>query len=275
MHPILFHIGPVIIPSYGAMAALGVLLALALVQRTAQSAGVNSTQVWNLCIIALFTAIVGSRLLLIVVNWTVLRSHPAWLLGLAMIHHPLLAGVAAAFAVTAAAVYMRAQHMPLGSTADALAAPLALFMALEQFGALLAGSGYGTWSTMPWAVTFTSSFAARWSGTPLGIPLHPVQAYAALAFLTISIFLLVCLPARRQAGDIAGLWLVASGVAIYFTEFWRDTRGRGVVLHGFLDGPQIAAIVLVLAGAFVLRQRKGEVPPAIAASVNASEDLHD
>ena len=26
MHPILFHIGPVLIPAYGAMAALGVLL---------------------------------------------------------------------------------------------------------------------------------------------------------------------------------------------------------------------------------------------------------
>ncbi len=36
---------------------------------------------------------------------------------------------------------------------------------------------------MRWAVIYTSPLAARWSGTPLGIPLHPVQGYAALAFL--------------------------------------------------------------------------------------------
>lgn len=274
MHPFLFHIGPIFIPSYGVMAALGVLLALALVQRTAQAAGVPPNQLWNLCIIALFTAIVGSRLLLIFVNWTMLRSHPAWLLGLAMIHHPLLAGVAAAFAVVAAGIYMRMQRMPLGSTADALAAPLALFMAFEQLGALLAGSGYGTESTLWWAVTYTSPFAARWSGTPLGVPLHPVQAYAALAFLTISISLLAWLPSRRQQGDIAGLWLMTSGIAIYFTELWRDTRGRGVILHGFLDGPQVLAILLVLAGAVVLRQRRQAPPANAAASAGADEAPH-
>lgn len=274
MHPILFHIGPFIIPSYGAMAALGVLLALALVQRTAQAAGVHPNQLWNLCIIALFTAIAGSRLLLVFVNWTVLRQNPAWLLGLAMIHHPLLAGVAVAFALLAAGVYMRMRRMPLAGTADALAAPFALFIAFEQLGALLAGSGYGTESSLPWAITYTSPFAARWSGTPLGIPVHPVQAYAALAFLTISISLLVWLPSRRQQGDIAGLWLMASGIAIYFTEFWRDTRGRGVILHGFLDGPQIVAIAFVIAGALVLRQRKNATPPASEDVQHVNEAPH-
>lgn len=274
MHPILFHIGPVLIPAYGAMAALGVLLALAVVQRTAQVAGVQPNQMWNLCIIALFTALVGSRLVLIVINWTVLRSHPAWLLGLAMIHHPLLAGAGALLAVVAAAFYIRWQQMPLSSTADALAAPLALFLALEQIGALLAGSGYGTETTMCWAVTYTSPLAARWSGAPLGVPVHPVQAYAALAFLTISISLLMVLPHRRQQGDIAGLWFMLTGVAVYLTEIWRDTQGRGAFLHGALDGPQIAAIVLVLAGALVLRERKGAGIPDTIRPAHSSEAPH-
>ena len=128
--------------------------------------------------------------------------------------------------------------MPLRSTADAVAAPLALCLAFEQFGALLAGSGYGTETSVRWAVIYTNPFAARWSGAPLGIPLHPVQAYAALAFLTIAISLLVWLPSRRQQGDIAGLWLLSTGAAVYFTEFWRDPEGRGALLHGLLDGPQ-------------------------------------
>ena len=263
MHPVLFHIGSLLIPSYGAVSALGVLLALFLAQRTGRIAGVNTTQLWNLCVIGLFAALVGERLLLVAVNWSDLRRHPGWMLALAMIHHPLLAGAGALFGAAAAVFYARLQRMPLAATADALAAPLALGLAFEQFGALLAGSGYGTDSTMRWAVTYNDLLAMRWSGTPLGIPLHPVQAYAAVAFLTLAILLLVVLPARRQPGDVAGLWLLGAGVAVYITELWRDTEGRGTLLSGALDGPQVVAIVFVLVGAIVLMERKrpNERPP--------------
>lgn len=256
MHPVLFHIGSLLIPSYGAVSALGVLLALFLAQRTARTAGVNATQLWNLCVIGLFAALAGERLLLVAVNWSDLRRHPGWMLGLAMIHHPLLAGAGAFFGAAAAAIYARLQRMPMAATADALAAPLALGLAFEQFGALLAGSGYGTDTTVRWAVTYNDLLAMRWSGTPLGIPLHPAQAYAAVAFLTLTILLLVVLPARRQPGDVAGLWLLGAGVAIYITELWRDTEGRGTLLSGALDGPQVVAIIFVLAGAIVLMERK-------------------
>ncbi|MDR3773875.1 MAG: prolipoprotein diacylglyceryl transferase [Terracidiphilus sp.] len=256
MHPVLFHIGSILIPSYGAVSALGVVLALFLAQRTARIAQGNAAQVWNLCVIALFAALAGQRLLLIALNWSDLSRHPGWMLAIAMIHHPLLAAAGALAGVTAAAVYARRKHLPLAATADALAAPLALGLAFEQMGALLAGSGYGVAASVRWAVIYTNPLAARWSGTPLGTPLHPVQAYAALAFLTLSIFLLVWLPARRRAGDVAGLGLMGLGVAVYITELWRDSEGRGTLLGGALDGPQAAAILVVLAGGFVLMERK-------------------
>jgi phosphatidylglycerol:prolipoprotein diacylglycerol transferase len=260
VHPVLFHVGSLLIPSYGASAAVGVLLALFLAQRTARSAGVAPNQVWNLCIIALFTALAGSRLLLVALNFTALRVHPRWLLALAMIHHPVLAAFAALVAGVAAFVYGRWQRT-LWATADALAAPLALGLAFEQLGALLAGSGYGVEAgaglAARWAVTYTNPLAALWSGVPLGVALHPVQAYAALAFLTLAALLLVWLPQRRQQGDAAGLFLLGAGVAIYFTEFWRDPEGRGTLLGGALDGPQAAAVPMVVAGALLLLERKG------------------
>jgi phosphatidylglycerol:prolipoprotein diacylglycerol transferase len=256
MHPVLFHIGALLIPAYGVLAAVGVLLALLLAQRTARVAGLNAGQVWNLCVVSLFAALVGQRLLLVVIHWSDLRLHPSWMLGLALIHHPLLAAAGTLAGAVAALLVVRWQKMPFWTTADALAAPLALGLAFEQLGALLAGSGYGTVAAVRWAVTCTSPLAARWSGTPLGIPLHPVQAYAALALLTLSIFLLVWLPTRRQQGDVAGLGLLGAGVAIYFTEFWRDPAGRGSLLGKALDGPQLVAILLVLAGALVLLESK-------------------
>ena len=223
MHPVLFHIGPIYIPSYGAIAAIGVLLALLLAQRLAAVVGLSPQHVWNLSILALCSALVAARLLLMIVNWRDLLAHPLWMLGLAMIHNPLLAGAGALAGLLGAWLYARKVKMPLLATSDVLAAPLALALACEQTGALLAGSGFGSPAAVPWAIVYTSPLAARWSGAPLGIPVHPVQAYA--AFLCV-------------------------------TEFWRDWEGRGTILHGALNGPQIAAIVLVLLGALLLRERR-------------------
>jgi phosphatidylglycerol---prolipoprotein diacylglyceryl transferase len=257
VHPVLFHLGAILIPSYGAMAALGVLLALFVAQRTARIAGVNAAEVWNLCVVALFAALVGQRLLLLLMNWSEVRRHPSWMLGLAMIHHPLLGAASALAGLGSAAVYMRWRGLALWATADALAAPLALGLAFEQVGALLAGSGYGTEASVRWAVTYTSPLAARWSGTPLGTALHPVQAYAALGFLTLSILLMVWLPARLQQGDVAGIGLLGMGVVVFITELWRDPEGRGALFGGVLNGPQVAAILLVLAGGSMLMERSG------------------
>lgn len=268
VHPVLFHIGSILIPSYGVTAALGVLLALALALRTAPLAGVSANQLWNLSILALFAAIAGSRLVLVVLNWTIVRSHPAWLLSLAMIHHPLLSAMGAVIALAVALPYALAQLMPLRNTADALAAPLALGLAFEQIGALLSGAGYGTPSAAPWAVTYTHPLAARWSGAPLLVPVHPVQAYAALAFFLIAAALYFDLPRRRQPGDIAGVFLLSTGAAIYFLEFFRDSEGRGTLLHGIFDAPQLVAVGLVLSAALVLLRRHSPSPASAPSQEN-------
>ena len=268
MHPVLFHIGSILIPSYGAITAFGVLVALVLAQRTARIVGADPGKVWNLCIVSLFAALAATRLLLVAANWSVLRSHPAWVMGLAMVHHPLLAGAGALAGAGCAAWYARQNKLPFRATADALAPPLAAILTFDQLGALASGSSYGIDAapSFRWAVTYTNPLAAIWSGTPLGIPLHPVQAYAALAFFALAVLLWVWLPLERRRGDVAGLWLMGAGVAIYLTEIWRDWTGReltgrelpgrGSLFNGALDGPQIAAIFLVLAGALTLRESK-------------------
>jgi phosphatidylglycerol---prolipoprotein diacylglyceryl transferase len=256
VHPVLFHLGPVYIPSYGAIAAVGVLLALLLAQRLAVVAGLSPQHVWNLSVLALCSALVAARLLLMIVNWRDLLAHPLWMLGLAMIHNPLLAGAGALAGLLAAWLYARKAKMPLLVTADVLAAPLALALACEQIAALLAGSGFGSPAAVPWAVVYTSPLAARWSGAPLGIPVHPVQAYAAFGLFTLAIALTAGIYLRRRSGDVAGIGLMGGGVVLFVTEFWRDWEGRGTVLHGALNGPQIAAVVLVLFGAILLRERR-------------------
>ncbi|MGA3034589.1 MAG: prolipoprotein diacylglyceryl transferase family protein [Terracidiphilus sp.] len=273
MYPVLFHIGRMLIPSYGVVTAVGVLVALATSQRTARVVQVDPAKVWNLCILSLFAVLAATRLLLVLVNWSVLRAHPTWVLALAMVHHPLLTGVGALAGIGCAAWYARASRLPFTSTADSLAAPLSLGLAFEQVGTLLEGSGYGV-AAGPgtgWAITYTNPLAALWSGAPLGVAVHPVQIYAAMAFLAIGVLLLVWLPLERQRGDVAGLWLMSAGVAIYITEFWREPEGRGPIFGGAIDGPQVAAVLMVISGALALRER---VSPA-AVSGLASHPFHD
>ena len=275
MHPVLFHVGSILIPTYGAAAALGVLLALGLAQRAARVVRVDPAKVWNLCILSLFAALIAARLLLVIVNLHALRRHPGWLLGLAMVHHPLLAAVGTLAGAACAGWYAQRTGLPLAGTTDALAAPLAIGIAFEQLGALASGSGYGieSGSAFPWAVTYSNPLAAIWSGTPLGVPLHPVQLYAALAFLALAVLLYAWLPFQRRAGDVTGFALMGAGAAIYFTEIWRDPAGRGSVFGGALDGPQIAAVLLVLLGALVLRERRA-APGETSSSAAAPPEVH-
>jgi phosphatidylglycerol:prolipoprotein diacylglycerol transferase len=241
------------------MVALGVLLGLFLTQLSARWAGVNAGQVWNLCVVGLFAALVSDRLLLVAADWSEQRARSSWMLGPAVGHHLLLDAAGALAGVGCAAWYGRWQKLPLWPVADALAAPAALGLAFAQAGALLAGSDYGTEAGrgVKWAVTYTNPLAMRWSGTPLGIPLHPVQGYAALGFLALAFGLLAWLWARPREGDVAGACLMGIGTTVYVTELWRNPVGRGALLGGALDGPQVAAVMLVLAGALILRKHKG------------------
>jgi len=273
MHPVLFQIGSLLVPSYGACAALGVLLALALAQSTARRAGLASElalrHAWNMLVLAVFASLATSRLLLVAMNLSDLRRHPAWLLAVAMVHHPLLSAVGAAGAAVAIVWYARWARLPLAAVADCLAAPVALGMAAEQVGALLAGSDFGRDALSPaaWTVTYTSPLAAHWSGTPLGVPLYPVQAYAALGALLLAAICLGWMFLAHRRGDVAGIWLVGAGSLLFVTEIYRDWEGRGVLLAGRVDIPQLVGLGMVVCGGLLL----WDWHPAGISATNAPE----
>jgi phosphatidylglycerol:prolipoprotein diacylglycerol transferase len=258
MHPVLFQIGSLMVPSYGACAALGVLLALAVAPVTARRAGLDPRHAWNMLVLAGFASVALSRLVLIAINLGDLRRHPRWLLALAMVHHPLLAAIGIAGGLAAVVIYARWAKLPFRTVADCLAAPVALGMAFEQFGALMAGSDFGREATSGFTVTYTSELAARWSGTPLGVAVYPVQLYAALGALLLALLCLL-LPTRRR-GDLAGVWLLGTGVLLFLTEVLRDWEGRGVLLAGSMDIPQLVGLGLVVLSGIVLFDWRNSTP---------------
>ena len=244
MHPLLFHLGNLAIPTYGVLTAVALLATLAVLVLQARRLRLRADKVWNLGLTAILAALFGARLLLVATHFAIFRTHPFWLLGLATMPDAWVAAGGAVIGLAAAALYALAEGLPLLRTADAAAPAVALAFAINRIGAFCAGLDWGTPTTLPWGVTYRSIIAQLWYGTPGGIRLHPVQLYDAAASLAIFVLLLL-LPHRRD-GETAGAWLFLYGVCRFFLEFWRGNAQH--VLGGALTVAQVLAIVAVLAG---------------------------
>lgn len=225
MYPRLLQLGHISIPTYGGLTALALVAGLTAAVYFARRLGLDPNKIWTLCLVGILTALVGARLLLVAVYFSVFREHPFWVLGLTIVHNEWVATLSAAAGVGAAMLYALAEGLPLLTTLDALAPCVALGVALNRVGAFLAGLDYGLPAALPWSVTYTSRIAAFWYRTPLGIALHPVQLYEAAASLLIFALLVWWLRRRSQAGEMAGAWLLLYGLASFFLSFYGAESG--------------------------------------------------
>ena len=266
MYPRFLQFGSLIIPTYGVLIAVGILAGLGLSMTLARRIGLDPEKVWNLGLIAVSAAIIGSRLLLILENWQAFRAVPLLLLHIGAIHSQGAFFGGIALACVAALAYVRYAHLPLLRTLDVVAPSLALAHAIASLGSFAAGRDYGRPTSLSWGITFTSRFAARTTGVPLGIPLHPTQLYASAAGFALCGALLALIKrpqrdAKMRDGEIMGVWLFLFGVTQFFLEFLRADPARPALFAGALTSTQLAAIIMVLLGGLLwLRPHRPEKP---------------
>jgi phosphatidylglycerol---prolipoprotein diacylglyceryl transferase len=247
VHPRLFQLGSIAIPTAGVITAIAVIAALFTVRVTARRLELNPEKVWDLGIVGVLTALFAPRLILIFTNWKDFIAHPLWLIGVLRVRSDaaILGGIAVAIVVVCAFAFFT--RMPFRRTLDGLAPSLALGFAIASLGAFAGGSNFGTPTNLPWAVAYTSRLASLWSGAPLGTPVHPVQIYAALAELGIFVLLLAIIAKREnlriRSGEIMGAWLFLHGAVGFLLNFLRGD----LVATNFLL-PQSLAAAMVLAG---------------------------
>lgn len=257
MHPLLFHFGHIAIPTYGACTALALLSALAVSLFTSRRAGLDPDKVWNLELIAILTALIGARLLMILFHPQAFGRHPFWLLGLVTLPGIGFALAGVLMGLLAAILYALAESLPLLRTADALAPGVALAFCLNRIGAWCGGAAWGTPTHLPWGVVYRSPVAYLWYHVPLGIALHPVQLYDAAVSLGLFV-LLVAMGRRggsRRDGEIAGTWLFLYGLLRFLLEFLRGDLARAPLLGGFVTLAQMLAVVGVVAGGLLWLRR--------------------
>jgi phosphatidylglycerol:prolipoprotein diacylglycerol transferase len=225
MHPILFEFGNWPVYSYGVLLAAAYLAALQFAVVRARRLGLDGSRVMDLGIYLIIAALVGAKLMLVVVDFNYFLSQPRELLSLVRAGGVFYGGLIAAVGV--AFWLVRRYGLPLWTTADLFAPGIALGHVIGRFGCLLAGCCYGRPTDVPWAVTFTDPVAAANVGTPLGVPLHPTQVYDAGAELVIMILLLATeRKGRTFAGRTFWLYILLYGVSRFVIEFYRgDERG--------------------------------------------------
>ena len=262
VHPLLFHFGHIAIPTYGACTAAALLSALAISLLVAGRAGLNPDKVWNLELIAILTALIGGRLLMVVAHPHMFSRHPMWVLGLLTLPSVWFALGGALLGLLAATLYALAEGLPLLRTADVLAPGIALAFCFNRIGAYCGGAAWGTPTHLPWGVEYRSPVAYLWYRVPLGVTLHPVQLYDAAASLAVFAVLLWRVGRRsRFDGEVIGAWLFLYGVLRFFVEFLRGDAAREPLLGGAVTLAQLLSIAaVVVGGALWLRRGMGSIP---------------
>ena len=249
MYPILYKIGPIHLYTYGLFLALGFLAAILVAGQEAKRLGLPEGHFYDLCFYIILAAIIGSRLLFVIVDPGPFLKNPLkifaiWEGGL-VFHGGLIAALITAF------FYMRRHGLPWRPTFDALAVGMPLGVTLGRIGCFMAGCCFGKPSDLPWAVRFTNPETL----CPVLDYLHPAQLYEAL--LSLGIFGVVFWLRKRKRfdGQILLTYFLLAGLVRFTVEFFRaptalDPRGPEIIFH--MPATQVGALgIALLSGALL------------------------
>lgn len=240
MHPILFEIAGFPVYTYGVLLAAAYLLGLQFALMRARTRGLDPNRVMDLGIWIIISALVGAKLLLVIVEWDTYKN-PSELLTLMRSGGVFYGGLIAAVGV--ALWYLWRYRMPMWTVTDVFAPGIALGHVIGRMGCLFAGCCFGRPTDVPWAITFRDAYAAQNVGTPLNVPLHPTQLYEAAAeLLILGILLATERKGRPYPGRTFWLYMLFYGISRFIIEIYRgDPRG----MVGSFSTSQFVSLILV------------------------------
>ena len=141
MFPKLFDLGPLTVYSYGVLLAAAYLGGLQFALVRARSRGLDAARVMDLGIYIIVSALVGAKLLLVLVDADHFLREPADLLSLARSGGVFYGGLI--LAVIVGLWYVRKHQLPTWRIADVIAPGIAFGHVVGRLGCFLAGCCYG------------------------------------------------------------------------------------------------------------------------------------
>jgi phosphatidylglycerol:prolipoprotein diacylglycerol transferase len=252
MHPELFSIGPLTIPTYGLFVALGFAVALFVTVKIGKTRGFDSAQIMDMGFIIILCAIIGSRLGYVLLNPSYYLNHPldiikTWQGGLVFSGGLVLV-------VLVMSWYLKHHNLPYWKTADLWAPGMAIGQAIGRIGCFMAGCCYGRPTDVKWCVVFThpQSFA------PLNVCIHPTQLYSSLAGFIIFAVLMLLTAKKKYDGQIFIWLIILHSLARLFIERFRGDD-RGLVPGTEMSVTQLITLLLLIAAVvtlFVIKSKR-------------------
>lgn len=227
MYPELFEIPGTgfIINTYGVLLAVGFLSGMWLAGQFAVRDGLPRGAVLDIVLYSLIASLVGSRLLLVVVEWENFRRDWRQIFSLDVLrsggvfYGGLLAALLTGFFL------VRRRRLDWWRVADACAPGIALGQFFGRLGCFAAGCCWGR-PTDAWCGVRFSERGHELTGVPYGVALHPTQLYESAAALALCLGLTWLFHRRRFHGQIMLAYLLGYAVIRFVIEIWRaDPRG--------------------------------------------------
>lgn len=257
MYPELFRIGNFPINTYGVLLALAFLAALLVAARLGARDGLPRERLFDLGLWLLLAAIVGSKVLLLVVE-PEYRAAPLRLLSLDFLRSGGVFYGGFLGAVLTAYVLVRRYKLPWWRTADAFAPGIALGQAIGRQGCFAAGCCWGKPTTLPWGVRF-SELGQEVTGVPIDAHLHPTQLYESFAAFIFFALLLWLHRRKTFNGQVILTYGVLYGATRFIIEFFRDDpRGDlfGLTSLTHLSTSQLISLLVGITSLVVLFIRR-------------------
>jgi phosphatidylglycerol---prolipoprotein diacylglyceryl transferase len=255
MYPVLLHLGPVTIYSYGLMMAIAFLTAAYLTGQELSRKGFNGELASTMVFWAAVGGLVGARVFAIFDDWNGFVSDPL---------HTIFSGAGFVFyggllgGFLAVSWTIRKHHLPWLTTVDCIAPGLVLAHGIGRIGCQLAGDGdWGRETTLPWGMAYPNAIVG-WHYAP-GVRVHPTPLYEFAAYAAICAFLWSIRKRPQPDGTLFWWYLLCTGTARFLIEFVRINPR----LAFGLSEAQLISLALCAIGAWKLLSAWGaSVQPA-------------
>ncbi len=259
MHPVLLKIGSFELASYGLMTALGYAAAAFYLLPRLKKVNLDKDTFWNLIFIAFMGALLGAKLLFIIVSWPQLGNTLAEKISTIVrdFRYGFVFFGGMIVSVASLILYMKKKGLAILKTSDFLITGLPLGHTLGRIGCFLAGCCYGRPTDMPWGVMFTNPHALV-APELLGVPVHPTQLYEAAGNLILFFILHKLYNRPHKNGMILLAYVSCYAFMRFMIEFFRGDF-RGEYMLGLSPSQLISLLTALAAGAVWIYLKKKEV----------------
>ncbi|MBI1909329.1 MAG: prolipoprotein diacylglyceryl transferase [Deltaproteobacteria bacterium] len=240
--PFLSHEIPIY--TYGLLVATAFLAGIWWSAHEAKKVNLSPDFVFDLSFYIVVAAIIGSRVLYIVVDYDRYLSHPLDILKIWEGGLVFYGGLIAAIGTSL--YYAKRKKTPFLVVADLFTPGVALGHAIGRLGCFAAGCCYGRPVTEShfWAVTFPHNGTSL---APAGIPLYPTQLMESAAELALFLILIALRRRKKFTGQIFLSYVVLYGISRSVLEVFRGDAIRGFVIPGILSTSQLISGLLISA----------------------------